>query len=111
MHVCFFPSLTDEEDGEGDEEQEDMGNQIESVHKTAIVQHTLLHAVGLDTVIAAKRQGHATTQVLHASLESICKKVQRNRQNQTDGCLKMLKWVNINCKLMFSYDKQLFKVV
>lgn len=105
-YVCCFPSLTDEEDGEGDKEQEDMGNQIESVHKTAIVQHTLLHAVGTGTVIAAKWQGHATVQVLHTSLELICENVQRrNRQIQTHSCLKMLKLVNINCKLMFSHDK------
>lgn len=72
IHVCQFPSPTDEEDGEGDEEQKDMGDQVESVHEAAIVQHALLHAVGIDTlVVAAKRQGHATTQLLHASLESI----------------------------------------
>lgn len=53
---------TDEEDGEGDEEQEDVGNQVESVHEAAIVQHALVHAVGIDiVVVAAKRQGHATT--------------------------------------------------
>lgn len=69
-----FLSPTDEEDGEGDEEQEDMGNQVERVHEAAIVQHALLHAVGIGTVVdATKRQGHANTaQLLHTSLESIC---------------------------------------
>lgn len=71
--MCQIPPPTDEEDGEGDEEQEDMGNQVESVHEAAIVQHAHLHAVGIDTlVVAAKRQGHATTRLLHTSLESIC---------------------------------------
>lgn len=78
IHLRCVPSPTDEEDGEGNEEQEDMGNQVESVHETAIVQHALLHAVGIDTfVIAAKRQGHATTQLLHTSLESISENMHR----------------------------------
>lgn len=56
-------SPTDEEDGEGDEEQEDVGHQIESVHEAAIVQDALVHAVGIDTCfVATKRQGHAPTQ-------------------------------------------------
>lgn len=53
--------LTDEEDGEGDEEQEDMRNQVESVHEAAIVEHALCHVVGTGFVFtAAERQGHAT---------------------------------------------------
>lgn len=64
---------TDEEDGEGDEEQEDMGHQVKSVHEAAIVEHSVCHAVGIDTVIiATKRQGHATGRLLQTSLESIC---------------------------------------
>lgn len=49
------PSPTDEEDGEGDEEQENMGNQVESVHEAAIVQHALRHTVGVDSVVAAAK--------------------------------------------------------
>lgn len=45
-----------------------MGNQVKSVHKTAIVQHAILHVVGIGTVvIATKRQGHAPIQLLRAS--------------------------------------------
>lgn len=52
-----------------------MGHQVESVHEAAIVQHALCHAVSIDTdVVAAKRQGHATTQLLHTSLEPISEK-------------------------------------
>lgn len=87
LHVCRFLSRTDEEDGEGDEEQEDMGDQVESVHEAAIVQHAAVHAVGISTVVvAAKRQGHATARPLHASLKSICKKTQTSSSrdgNQT----------------------------
>lgn len=72
-YACQFPSPTDEEDGEGDEEQEDVGNEVESVHEAAIVQHAVRHVVGIEmVVIAAKRQGHATTRLLHTSLESVC---------------------------------------
>lgn len=67
-----LPSPTDEEDGEGDEEQENVGNQVESVHEAAIVQHALRHTVGVDSVVAAaKGQGHAATVLVHAHLESI----------------------------------------
>lgn len=60
--MCQSQSLTDEEDREGDEEQEDVGNEVESVHEAAIVQDAIRHVVGIEmVVIAAKRQGHATT--------------------------------------------------
>lgn len=38
---------TNEEDGEGDEEQEDMRNQVESIHEAGIVQHAICHTVGV----------------------------------------------------------------
>ena len=73
--MCQSQSPTDEEDREGDEEQEDVGNKVESVHEAAIVQDAIRHVVGIEmVVIAAKRQGHATTHLLHTSLESVCKK-------------------------------------
>lgn len=65
-------SPTDEEDGEGDEEQEDVGHQVESVHEAAIVQRAVFHAVGI--VVAAKRQGHATGRRLHTGLGVSLKK-------------------------------------
>lgn len=56
-------SHTNEEDREGDEEQEDMGNQDKSVHEAAIVQHAICHTVSIGAVLAAaKGQGHATVQ-------------------------------------------------
>lgn len=71
-YVRQFSSRTNEEDGEGDEEQKDMRNQVESVHEAAIVQHAVLHAVGIGAVlVAAKRRGHATTQLPHVRLGSI----------------------------------------
>lgn len=61
--VAILYSPTDEEYGEGDEEQEDVRNQVEGVHETAVVQHALLHAVGVDTlVVAAEREGHASAE-------------------------------------------------
>lgn len=83
--MCQIPSPTYEEDREGDKEQEDMGNQVESVHEAAIVQHAIRHTVGIATIVAAaKRQGHATTQLLHARLDSIWenKNTQRKTRDQ-----------------------------
>jgi len=59
MYMCQSPSPTDEEDGEGDEEQEDVGHQVEGVHEAAIVEHAALHAVGVERlVVSAEREGH-----------------------------------------------------
>lgn len=75
-YARLSPQPTNEEDGEGDEEQEDVGDQVEGVHEAAIVEHALLHAVGVDasvvdaSVVAAKRQGHAPDRPLHPSLGS-----------------------------------------
>lgn len=64
---------TDEEDGEGDEEQEDMGNQVESVHEAAIVEYVARHAVANGTIFtAAERQSHA--EQLHTHQQSNWKK-------------------------------------
>jgi hypothetical protein len=52
-------ALTDEEDGEGDEEQEDMRHHVERVHEAAVVEHALVHPVGGRVVLAAAEgQGH-----------------------------------------------------
>lgn len=68
----MFLSPTDEEDGEGDEKQEDMGDQVDGVHEAAIVEDAMRHAVGVVTLFtAAERQGHATTLLLHTRLDSI----------------------------------------
>lgn len=44
---------TDEEDGEGDEEQEDVRHQVEGIHEAAVVEHAQRHAVGVVTLLAA----------------------------------------------------------
>lgn len=54
---------TDEEDGEGDEEQEDVGHQVEGVHEAAVVEHAQRHAVGAVALLAAERQGHAAARL------------------------------------------------
>lgn len=60
LHQKSSGRPTDEEDGEGDEEQEHMRNEVEGVHEAAVVQHALLHAVGTDVlVVATKGKGHA----------------------------------------------------
>lgn len=51
-----------------------MGDQVESVDEAAIVEHPIVHAVGVEIlVVAAERKGHATTgRLLHTGLESVC---------------------------------------
>lgn len=52
-------ALTDEEDGEGDEEQEDVRHHVERVHEAAVVEDALVHPVGVRVVLAAAEgQGH-----------------------------------------------------
>lgn len=63
---------TNEEDGEGNEEQEDMRNQVESIHEARIVQHAIFHTVG-SAVVATKWQGPSAIQLLHMSPESVWK--------------------------------------
>lgn len=52
-------ALTDEEDGESDEEQEDVRHHVERVHEATIVEDALVHPVGGRVVLAAAEgQGH-----------------------------------------------------
>lgn len=52
-------ALTDEEDGEGDEEQEDVRHHVEGVHEAAVVEHAVVHVVGGGVaLVAAESQGH-----------------------------------------------------
>lgn len=64
--------LTNEKDGKGNEEQENMGNQVEGVHEAAIVQHVTLDFIGREILVAAtKRPLHATSLQIHTNLESL----------------------------------------
>lgn len=55
-------ALTDEEDGEGDEEQEDVRHHVERVHEAAVVEHAVVHVVGGGVaLVAAESQGHGGT--------------------------------------------------
>ena len=61
LHGHSAQSRTDEEDGEGDEEQEDMGHKVQGVDEAAIVEHTSIHAVRvIHLVNPTEWQGHAT---------------------------------------------------
>lgn len=53
-------ALTDEQDGEGDEEQEDVRHHVvERVHEATVVEDALVHPVGGRVVLAAAEgQGH-----------------------------------------------------
>lgn len=52
-------TLTNEEDGEGDEEQENMGHHSEGIEKASIVEHTTVHIVGNGVILTATEgQGH-----------------------------------------------------
>lgn len=52
-------TLTNEEDGKGDEKQEDMGHNSEGIKKASIVEHATIHIVGNRVVLTATEgQGH-----------------------------------------------------
>lgn len=56
---CSPRALTDEENGEGDEEQEDVRHHVERVHEATVVEDALVHPVGGRVVLAAAEgQGH-----------------------------------------------------
>jgi hypothetical protein len=60
---------TNEEDREGDEEQEDVRDQVEGVHEAAIVQHPRIHTVGiLGHIVATERQASHATLLVQRSL-------------------------------------------
>lgn len=59
--ACDFTSqtLTDEEDGEGDEEEKDVWHHIEGVQEAAVVQNPRVHVVGHRVILVpTERQGH-----------------------------------------------------
>lgn len=55
--VIKTASLTDEEDGEGAEEQENVRNHIQSVQKASVVQQTVINLIGGGVIRATERQG------------------------------------------------------
>ena len=60
---------TNEEDREGDEQQEDVRDQVEGVHEAAIVQHPRIHTVGiLGHIVATERQASHATLLVQRSL-------------------------------------------
>lgn len=66
--VHLAAGLTDKEDGEGDEEQEDVGHHGERVQEAAVVEHAPVHVVGARAiVIATECEGHGGTQTLWRS--------------------------------------------
>lgn len=58
-------TLTDEEDGERDEEEEDMWHHVERVEEAAVVQDPAVHVVGRRVVLVPTEcQGHGGTGTL-----------------------------------------------
>lgn len=58
-------TLTDEEDGEGDEEDKNMWDHIERIQETAVVQNPSIHVVGHRVILVSTEcQGHGGTGTL-----------------------------------------------
>lgn len=58
-------TLTDEEDGEGNEEQEDVRHHVERVQEAAVVENAAVHVVRQRVVLVpTERQGHVGTGTL-----------------------------------------------
>lgn len=61
----FTLTLTDEEDGEGDEEDKNMWDHIERIQETAVVQNPSIHVVGHRVILVSTEcQGHGGTGTL-----------------------------------------------
>ena len=74
-------TLTDEEDGEGDEEDEDVRHHIERVQEAAVVQDTSVHVVRKRVVLdPAERQGHVGARTLRAGGKPAGRRGETGRQ-------------------------------
>lgn len=74
-------TLTDEEDGKGDEEEEDMWHHIERIQETAVVQNPPIHVVRHWVILVpAERQGHGGTGTLQGTGR---RKMRRRRGRRT----------------------------
>lgn len=75
----MLETLTNKEDGEGDEEQEDMGHHSEGIKKASIVEHATIHIVGDGVVLTATEgQGHGAAWALQ-------KQQRKERERRTRG--------------------------
>ncbi|TNN59790.1 hypothetical protein EYF80_029975 [Liparis tanakae] len=77
-------TLTDEEDGEGDEEEEDMWHHIERVKETAVIQNPAVHVVGHRVILVpTESQGHGGTGTLLGTHQKKRRKKRRRRGPET----------------------------
>lgn len=79
-------TLTDEEDGEGDEEQEDVRHHVERVQEAAVVENAAVHVVRQRVVLVpTERQGHVGTGTLrrNSPQERRRKKGKKRRRRTT----------------------------
>lgn len=61
-------TLTDEEDGKGDKEEEDVWHHIERIQETAVVQNPSVYIVGHRVIlVATERQGHGGAGTLNGT--------------------------------------------
>ena len=82
-------TLTDEEDGKGDEEQEHMWHHVEGIQETAVVQNPPVHVVGHRVILVpTERQGHGGTWTLQGTGRRKRRKKEggrrRRRRQRTD---------------------------
>lgn len=76
-------TLTDEEDGKGDEEQEHMWHHVEGVQETAVVENPPVHVVGHRVILVpTERQGHGGTGTLQGTGRRKRKKGRRTRRRR-----------------------------
>lgn len=90
--MCLYhpETLTDEEDGEGDEEEKDMWHHIEGVQEAAIVQDPRVHVVGHRVVLVpTESQGHGGAGTLPGG--NVQKRKRKEEDDQTQRETERLK--------------------
>lgn len=81
-------TLTNEEDGERDEEEEDMWHHVERVEEAAVVQDAAVHVVGRRVVLVpAECQGHGRTGTLPGQTASEKEEEERQRREESKQTL------------------------
>lgn len=96
---------TNKKNGERDKEEKHMWDEVKCVHEAAIVQNSIVHAVGVAIfVVSAERQAH----VYWSGLRSLGMMKNKNRQSGVFlGGFLMLNAVFINKKVSMLFNSQL----
>lgn len=104
----LFEPLTNEEDGKGDEEQEDMGHHSKGIKKTSIIKHSAVHIVGDGVVlVTTEGQGHGGAWALpEQQRKREGEKKQRKRGRRKGEMLRRCRILSVGCYILAAGGEQ-----